>query len=132
MHGNELAAVTRVVEAAGEGAAPLRDALAKDPHSVRVVHIGHEVLGAFLLSYLPGDVEEVSCLTLNEEGTNSGAEPLVLDYVVKAARFSRKKAVEVVAAPGSSEAVHLEALGFAKSGDASGGRARWRLALRGK
>jgi hypothetical protein len=130
MHANEVSAVVAVAEAGGEAARPLRAAIDSDPHRVRVVHIGHEVLGAFLLAELADHVEEVSCITLTEGGRRSGAEPMLLDYVVKAARFSRKHAVEVVAAPGTAEAVHLEAIGFARV--TSSLPARYRLKLRGK
>lgn len=132
MHANEVAAVKLVADAAGDAAGPLRAAVDQNPHAVRVIHIGHEVLGAFLLTDMPGHVEELSCLTLTDEGAGSGAEPLVLDYVVKAARFSRKKAIEVVAPPDSAEAVHLGALGFVDAGEAGAGRQRYRLTLKKK
>ncbi len=132
MHSEEASAVLAIATAGGEGARELDRALAEDPHAVRVIHIGHEVLGAFLLNELPGHVEQVSCITLNEEGKRSGAEPLLLDYVVKAARFSRKEAVEVVARSDSVEAAHLLATGFAPAGEAPGGRTRYRLTLKKK
>jgi hypothetical protein len=132
MHTHEAAAVTAVAAAGGESARPLALAVAADPHHVRVVHMGHEVLGAFLLADLPGHVEEVSCITLNDEGKRAGAEPLLLDYVVKAARFSRKRAVEVVTWKGSAEEAHLSALGFQRAEDGGEAGLRYRLKLRGK
>jgi len=96
---------------------------------VRVVHIGTEVLGAFILNELEGGIEEIEALTLNEEGRKTGAERTVIDYVVSAARFARKRAVEVLAPPGTEESRHLEGLGFAVK--ASGGALkRYRLDLK--
>jgi len=132
MHAGEEPAVAAVARAGGDAARELAAAVASDPHAVRVVHMGAEVLGAFLVADLKDQVEQVSCITLSDEGRRTGAEPLVVDYVVKAARFSRKRAVEVVAPPGSSEARHLEALGFVRSVETDGEGARYRLNLRGK
>ena len=129
MHQEEAAEVRKIGQGAGELGAPLVKASSTAPHSVRVVHIGHEVLGAFILNELEGGVEEVEALTLNDEGRKTGAERTVIDYVVSAARFARKKAVEVVAPPGTEEARHLEALGFAGKG-AAGLRRRYRLDLK--
>ncbi len=132
MHADEVSEVTAVADAGGKAARLLRQAVTDDPHAIRVVHMGSEVLGAFLRAEIKDQVEEVSCLTLNEEGRRTGAERALLDYVVKAARFSRKRAVEVLAVPRSSEALHLESMGFDARGPLEGELARYRLVLRGK
>ena len=132
MHEGDAAAVSAIAAAAGDAARDLTSAVARDPHSVRVVHMGHEVIGAFLLAELQDRVEEVSCITLNDAGRRSGAEPLVLDYVVRTARFSQKAAVDVVPSADSSEPGFLKALGFERSAGTKGEGERYRLRLKGK
>jgi len=129
MHHDDAPHVKTIGEGAGPSGAPLVKASQGAPHSVRVVHIGHEVVGAFILNELEGGIEEIEALTLNEEGRKTGAERTVIDYVVSAARFARKRAVEVLAPPGTEESRHLEGLGFAAKGT-GGALKRYRLDLK--
>jgi hypothetical protein len=129
MRHDEADAVKKIGLSAGPDGAPLVKASLAAPHSVRVVHMGHEVLGAFILNELDGGIEEIEALSLNEEGRKTGAERTVIDYVVSAARFAHKSAVEVLAPPGTEESRHLEGLGFAVKGS-GGALKRYRLALK--
>jgi hypothetical protein len=108
----------------------LEDAVSNEPALVRVVHIGEEVVGAFVLRDLKGGVEEVSGLHLTSEGASAGAERAALEYVVSAARFAHKSAVEVIAPSNSGEARHLVGLGFRKVSDMDGSLVRYRFELR--
>jgi hypothetical protein len=130
MAADEADAVRKHARGAGPSSAPLTAAIANTPERVRVVHMGAEYLGAFVLSELQGGVEEVSGLSLTEEGLKTGAERAVLSYVLHAAKFARKRAVEVVAPPGSAEARHLEEEGFRPMGEASGGSRRYRVEVK--
>jgi hypothetical protein len=123
----EADAVHKHAEKGGPSSSALLEALAAHPESVRIVHIGAEYLGAFVLTELKGGVEEVSGISLTEEGLKTGAERAVISYVLHAAKFARKKSVEVLAAAGSPEALHLEAEGFKASGAAEGGSRRFKI-----
>jgi len=116
--------------AKGPARVVLEDAVSNEPALVRVVHIGEEVVGAFVLRDLKGGVEEVSGLHLTSEGSSAGAERAALEYVVSAARFAHKSAVEVIAPSNSGEARHLVELGFHKVGDMDGSLVRYRFELR--
>jgi hypothetical protein len=130
MAAGETEAVRLHAKDAGASAAPLEAAIGRSPERVRVVHMGAEYLGAFVLSELQGGVEEVSGLALTDEGLKTGAERAVLSYVLHAARFARKRAVEVVAPVGSPEARHLEQEGFRPVGEASSGSRRYRVEVK--
>jgi len=54
MRHDEEDVVKSIGKAAGPAGAPLVTASSGAPHSVRVVHIGTEVLGAFILNELEG------------------------------------------------------------------------------
>jgi hypothetical protein len=127
MHPYEAKEVLDAAKGATPEAAPLTDAVAHHPERVRVAHIGHEHVGAFVLTELDGGVEELSGLALTEEGLRSGAERAVVEYVVSAAKFGGKRALEVVAPEGSAEARHLLSEGFHAQGDPARGLARFRI-----
>jgi len=131
MHPEEPEEIARVAKAAKPPASALLAALQDAPEHVRVVAMGHELLAAFVLAELPGGVEEISGLAFSEAGMSAGAERAAVEYVVGAARFGGKKAVEVVARTGSAEARHLEREGFKPAGKAAAGEQRFRLALKG-
>ncbi len=130
MHPTEADEVLAAARGAKPPAAPLTDAVAHHPERVRVAHIGHEHVGAFVLTELDGGVEELSGLALTDEGLRSGAERAVVAYVVSAAKFGGKRALEVVAPEGSAEARHLIAEGFHAQGDPARGLARFRIDLK--
>jgi len=130
MHPNEAEQIEAVAREAASGGAVLAKALQEHPERVRVVHMGHELLGAFVLTELEGGVEEIAGLALRAEGLSAGAERAVVEYVVGAARFARKKAVEVVAQPHSAESRHLEREGFRPSGKGSQDEQRYRIEVK--
>ncbi len=127
MQADEAGQIAAVAKEAASGGAVLASALASHPERVRVVHMGHELLGAFVLAELEGGVEEISGLALRAEGLSAGAERAVVEYVVGAARFARKRAVEVVAHPHSPESRHLEREGFRPSGQGTKDEQRYRI-----
>ncbi len=127
MQADEAGAIADVAKEAESGGGALEACLAAHPERVRVVHIGHELLGAFVLTELDGEVEEISGLALRAEGLRAGAERAVVEYVVGAARFARKKAVEVVAHRDSAESRHLEREGFRPSGKGTADEQRYRI-----
>ncbi len=128
-HPKDMGAVTATA-AKGPARVVLEEALSNEPALVRVVHVGEEVVGAFVLRDLKGGVEEVSGLHLTSEGQSVGAERAALEYVVSAARFAHKSAVEVIAPTGSGEARHLVELGFHKVSEMEGNLVRYRFELR--
>lgn len=130
MRPNEAGEIAAVAKEADSGGAVLAAVLSEHPERVRVVHMGHELLGAFVLSELEGGVEEMSGLALRAEGLSAGAERAVVEYVVGAARFARKKAVEVVAHPNSAESRHLEREGFRPSGKGTKDEQRYRIEVK--
>lgn len=130
MHPDEAAKIAEVANEADSGGKALSLALSLRPERVRVVHFGHELLGAFVLMELEGGIEEISGLTLRPEGLSAGAERAVVEYVVGAARFARKKAVEVVAHPHSAESRHLEREGFLPSGKGTKDEQRYRIEVK--
>ena len=130
MHPEEAGEIAAVAKEASSGGAVLAAVLSEHPERVRVVHMGHELLGAFVLTELESGVEEISGLALRAEGLSAGAERAVVEYVVGAARFARKKAVEVVAHPHSAESRHLEREGFRPSGKGTKDEQRYRIEVK--
>ena len=130
MHPHEADEVVRAARAVKPPAAPLEAAVKAHPERVRVAHLGHEHAGAFVLTELDGGIEEISGLALTGVGSSAGAERAVVEYVVNAAKFGGKRAVEVVAPEGSSEARHLASEGFHPEGEAPKGLARYRIDLK--
>jgi hypothetical protein len=130
MAGHESADVARAAREANPKAPALEEALSAHPERVRVAEIGHERVGAFVLNELEGGVEEISGLALTEIGLRAGAERAVVEYVVSAAKFGGKRAVEVVAPEGSAEARHLLQEGFHAEGGPAKGLIRFRIELK--
>ena len=130
MHPHEADEVLGAARKAKPRAAALEEAVAQHPDRVRVAHLGHEHVGAFVLAELEGGVEEISGLAITETGVSSGVERAVVEYIVHSAKFGGKRAVEVVAPEGSAEARHLVAEGFRPSGAAEKGFARFRVDLK--
>jgi len=130
MQPDEQAEVLQAAKAAKPRAAALEEAVANHPERVRVAHLGHEHAAAFVLTELEGGIEEISGLALAPAGLAWGAERAVVEYVVSAAKFGGKRAVEVVAPEESAEARHLLAEGFRPFGAAERGLARFRIELK--
>ena len=130
MAGHEAAEVAREAREADPKAPALEEALAAHPDRVRVAEIGHERVGAFVLAELEGGVEEISGLALTLSGRSAGAERAVVEYVVHAAKFGGKRAVEVLAPEGSAEARHLLREGFHAEGGPAKGLVRFRIDLK--
>jgi hypothetical protein len=127
---HEADEVRRAARGAKPPAPALADAVDQHPERVRVAHLGHEHVGAFVLTDREGGVEEISGLALTEVGVSSGAERAFVEYIVHAAKFGGKRAVEVVAPEGSAEARHLVGEGFRPFGAPQGGLARFRIDLK--
>jgi hypothetical protein len=130
MAAHESADVARAAKEANPKAPALEEALSVHPERVRVAEIGHERVGAFVLAELEGGVEEISGLALTEIGLRAGAERAVVEYVVSAAKFGGKRAVEVIAPEGSAEARHLLQEGFHAEGGPLKGLVRFRIDLK--
>lgn len=130
MHPHEAAEVLRAAKGAKPPSEALEEAVAKHPERVRVAHLGHEHTGAFVIAELEGGVEEITGLAMSDVGRSSGAERAVIEYIVGAAKFGGKRAVEVVAPEGSAEARHLVAEGFRPFGAPAHGLARFRIDLK--
>jgi len=129
MHPDEAAKVAADAKAGGAPSHALDEALANHPERVRVAQIGHEHVAAFVLTELEGGVEEISALSLSEVGMRAGAERAVVEYVVSAAKFGGRRAVEVLAPEGSAEARHLLAEGFRAGAKTGAGLVRFRIDL---
>lgn len=130
MRPGEAETLKRTALNAGPRGSPLLEAVAGHPERVRVAEMGGEVLGAFVLTELQGGVEELSGMNINEEGRKTGAEGAIIEYVVHAARFGGKRAIEVVAETGSAEARRLEAEGFEPKDEPRAGEKRYRMNLK--
>lgn len=130
MHAHEGALVLEAARASKPRAAALEEAVGSHPDRVRVLHLGHEHAGAFVLTDLAGGVEEISGFALTPVGMSAGAERAVVEYLVNAAKFGGKRAIEVLAPVDSAEGRHLAREGFRPMGAAAEGLQRFRIDLK--